>query len=563
MADGVNDPRQEALGELALATLALDEQDLEHAVSHLAAALAHDPRLPEAHELLEKLVARSGDGGLSLFRPAERATVGRVVAYAHVLARHGGHADALGLLAQATAHDPSRPWADVSWVQALDASRVGADRLVRILLAVLGALPDPAPAHLAEPTRPYLELARRALAAHPDHALLHGAASGIARRLRETSLALHWAQRGVALESNKLTEMWWGNALRAAGRLEEAVGAMRAAQRHDPDDLSVTSDLALWLTELGHPVEALRLIEQAMVKDPSYDCAVHTAHRLRFLADGDPDHLVALADFIRATTDASHEHLDLQYCCEPLPWLGYLPPPAGSLGTPPRTGPAPSDPDSAASDSAALDSAAPEPPRPAAAREIAAMLSLGWAPPPMTYDLAVRLAAVPVDDLLAALAHPPLPAGAATVGPGVEEAHRLRVWCCLGLLHQRTGEPWPVSTRRRLLVELASGAPDGTPEAALYALVTAAWVDPSCRADVARLIEARLRAAPVTRHAGPVGRAVAVAQLAIVTPGMSAQARALARQVCGDRWPGPGGRGNATPPVPRPRRGWLSRLFRR
>ncbi|MFD0595936.1 tetratricopeptide repeat protein [Catellatospora coxensis] len=325
MADGVNDPHQEALGELALATLALDEHDLDHAVSHLSVALAHEPGLPEAHELLAKLAARCDDGGLSLFRPGERAPVGRVVAFAHVLARHGGYADALNLLAQATVHDPSRPWADVSWVQALDADRIGADRLVRVLLAVLGALPDPAPAPIAAATRPYLHLAERALAAYPREALLHGAASGVARRLREVPLALRWAQRGVELESSKLTEMWWGNALRADGQLAAAVQAMRAAQRHDPEDLSVTSDLALWLTELGHTGEALELIEQALAKNPSYDCAVHTAHRLRFQSDGDPDHLVALADFMRTTTDASHEHHDLQHCCDGLPWLGYVP----------------------------------------------------------------------------------------------------------------------------------------------------------------------------------------------------------------------------------------------
>ncbi|MFC7763819.1 hypothetical protein ACFQY4_41735 [Catellatospora bangladeshensis] len=198
MSDGVNDPQQEALGELALATLALDEHDAEHAVRHLAAALGHDPRLPEAHELLAKIAARADDGGLGLFHPGERATAGRVVAFAHVLARHGRHADALTLLAQATVHDPARPWADVSWVQALDAAEIAPEHLLRVLLSVLGALPDPAPAHIARATRPYLDLARRALLAHPREALLHGAASGVARRLRELPLALAWAERGYA-----------------------------------------------------------------------------------------------------------------------------------------------------------------------------------------------------------------------------------------------------------------------------------------------------------------------------------------------------------------------------
>ncbi len=537
MSDGVNDPQQEALGELALATLALDEHDAEHAARHLAAALGHDPRLPEAHELLAKLAARTDDGGLALFHPGERATAGRVVAFAHVLARHGRHADALTLLAQATVHDPARPWADVSWVQALDPAGLAPEHLLRVLLSVLGALPDPAPAHIARATRPYLDLARRALLAHPGEALLHGAASGVARRLRELPLALAWAERGVRLQSGKLTEMWWGNALRADGQLAAAVQAMRAAQRHDPDDLSVASDLALWLTELGHTAEALALIEEATAKDPSYDCAVHTAHRLRFLADGDPDHLVGLADFMRATTDASHEHFDLQQCCERLPWLGFVPEegdPVQPAGT------------------------RPDPPQPAGARAIAAMLPLGWAPPPMMYDAAVRLAGVPADDLVAALSHPPVPAG--VEADRVPAALRmLRLWCCLGLLHHSAGEPWFGSTRRRLLLDVALGAGDGA-VAALYARVAAAWVDPACRGDVAALLEARLRAVPEARRVHPFTADVAVAQLAYVTPGMPAAARALAREISGDGLPTSPAPATA---LPRPRRPWLSRLLRR
>lgn len=609
MADGVNDPHQEALGEIALATLALDAHDLDHAVSHLSVALAHEPGLPEVHELLAKLAARSDDGGLALFRPGERAPVGRVVAFAHVLARHGGYPDALSLLAQATVQDPSRPWADVSWVQALDAHLVGADRLVRVLLAVLGALPDPAPAPIAAATRPYLRLAERALAAYPRDALLHGAASGVARRLREVPLALRWAQRGVELESTKLTEMWWGNALRADGQLAAAVQAMRAAQRHDPDDLSVTSDLALWLTELGHTAAALDLIEEALVKDPSYGCAVHTAHRLRFQSDGDPDHLVALADFMRTTTDARHEHHDLQHCCDGLPWLGYVPAAVevcltalrrttgqeravpGRLGLSTMESPSalallkrawpgvavsagePGSPDPRVALRPGVrlwdfdgTRAAPalDPPTPRAAREITLMLPLGWAPPPLAYDLAVRLSAVPVDELLAALVNPPTPTVEADPDRISVPERQLQGWACLGLLHHRTAEPWASSTRRRLLVEIAFGAEDWTTEAALYALVTAAWVDPACRADVAELVTARLRALLDARRTRAVTIAASVAQLAFITPGMPAPVRALARELAQDKWPASA---TYTPgPVaalPRPRRSWLGRLLGR
>ncbi|GHJ50127.1 hypothetical protein Cs7R123_74690 [Catellatospora sp. TT07R-123] len=522
MSDGVDDPHQEALGELALAALAWDEQDFEHAANHLCAALAHEPTLPEAHELLARLAARDDDGGVALFRPGRRAFIGQVVAYAHVLARRGDVVDALSLLAQATAHDPSRPWADVAWVHAVDPGRINPEHLVGVLLTVLGALPDPAPAPVAAANRAYLVLAERALTAFPRAALLHGAASGVARRMGAVPLALRWAERGAYLESGKLTEMWRANALRADGQLDAAVAAMRAAQRHDPDDLAVTSDLAIWLTEAGRPDEGLRLIEAAVRRDPTYDCAVHTAHRLRFLADGDPGHLVALADFMRAQPSGSHEHLDLDECCEALPWLGYVPPPTG----------APSGPAAPLRGGGELD----------------ALLDLDWGPPPSRYDLAIRLSSLRTEDLLAVL-H-------AAEG-GDAGARRRQLWCCLGLLHHRTGEPWATSTRRRTLVDLAFGPADGAAEAALYALATAAWVDPDCRADVAELVAARFDAA-----ASAEGGAT-VAQLAFITPGLDEAVRTRVWAVCAGHWPRP-----YTPmahralPAP-PRRSWLDRLLRR
>ena len=61
--------------------------------------------------------------------------------------------------------------------------------------------------------------------------------------------------------------------------------------------------------------------------DPTYDCAVHTAHRLRFLRDGDARHLIALADFMRDSRPSSTRPLRPGDCCEDRDWLGL---PAGT-----------------------------------------------------------------------------------------------------------------------------------------------------------------------------------------------------------------------------------------
>ena len=81
--------------------------------------------------------------------------------------------------------------------------------------------------------------------------------------------------------------------------------------------------------------------------------------------------------------------------------------------------------------------------------------------------------------------------------------------------------------RRRLLIELATGGIDQITEAALFALVTAAWVDPSARAEVAALVTRRLAEITATGH--PVSWSVA--QLALATPDLPAEVRLRAAEV--------------------------------
>ena len=498
--------------ELALARLALGEGDLRHAADHVAAALVRSPTLPEAHETLARLNAASG-GDLDLFPLGQQAFVGAVVARAHLLAAAGRPAEGLDLLAAATGYAPTAPWAAVPWVTAAELpERLDPERTARILMQVCAAAPDPAPRRLREPLAPYLTLARNAITVHPAHPLLLGAASALARRLGEVTLAVTWATRGVRAQPTKLGEVWLGYAYRSAGRTAEALAALERAVALDPDDLAVYADIAGTLADNGRLDAALGWIDRALAKDPAFDCAVHTAHRLRYLRDGDVDHLVALADFVRDHPDDTHEHGDLAECCRGRPWLGQVTP-AGD-DAPPPDGPAPSA---------------------AAVRRLQQLAHPAWAHPPAAYDAAVGLATLDLADLLALLARPPeAPATAlGRVLGGQDPALWTRcaqVWACLGLLHHRTDEPWERSTRRRVLGELAAGDPGPAAEAALFALVTAAWVHPDTRADVAALVAGRI--AEVA--AGPIRRtpvAVSLAYLARATPALDPAARATAERL--------------------------------
>ena len=507
--------------DLDQARTALDRGDLRHAADHLAGAIAHAPTLPETHELLSLLAARTG-GALDLFPLEPHPFVGTVVARAHLLAAAGRPEDGLPLLAAASGLTPQVDWAGVPWVvdPALG-ERIEPGLLARIVMQLCTAVGDPAPVDGRAPLRPYLTVARHAVAAHPDHHLLLGAGSALARRVGEMELAVDWAERGARARPSKLAEIWLGYAYRSAGRVGEALAALRRAVAHDPDDLSVYADIAGTLADCGRLDDALDWMDRALAIDPDFDCAVHTAHRLRYRADGELIHLVRLADFARDHPDDTHEHTDLAECCAGTPWLSGVP--DVPVGTGPRRRPT-----------------SPPPPSASAVERLHRVARPVWPHPPAAYDAAMELLLVEPDDLLALLAHPPAllalpanPPAPPAAGPADPALWQrcAQVWACLGLLHHGADEPWMRSARRRTLVDLAVAGEDAITEAAMFALITYAWIDPAARADVAALVTGRLM-----RVAGP-GRgerppiAWSVAQLALATPDLSTETRDLAAGV--------------------------------
>lgn len=503
----MDESRRSADRDLELARAAIERGEMRHAADHLAGAIAHAPTLPETHELLSRLAARA-EGALELFPLEQHAFVGTVVARAHLLAAAGRPEDGLPLLFAASGHTPGVNWAGVPWVTEPElGAKIEPGLLARNVMQLCTAIGDPDVAAARTVLRPYLTVVRHAIAAHSDHALLLGAGSALARRVGEPEVAIEWAQRGALARPSKLAEIWLGYAYRSAGRIGEALAALRRAVTHDPEDLSVYADIAATLADAGRLDDALAWVERALVKDPEFDCAVHTAHRLRFRADGDLAHLVALADFAAEHPDDTHEHTDLAECCAGTPWLSGVP----AMHREP------------VADDARRRSPAGKPPATAAVERLQRVARSAWPHPPAAYDAALGLVLVPPEQLLALIAAPP--------GDDDTEQRIARVWACLGLLHHDTDEPWMTSSRRRRLVDLAVGGADAITEAAMFALVTYAWVDPAARTDVAGLITGRLMglAGPARRNRPPI--AWSVGQLALATPGLREETHDLAAAV--------------------------------
>ncbi len=147
------------------------------------------------------------------------------------------------------------------------------------------------------------------------------------------------------------------------------------------------------------------------------------------------------------------------------------------------------------------------------------------------YLQATPLGELPLDDLLGLLAHLPGPPDTPRWQHLAKSTptywYRLmQPWVCLGILHHAKDEPWSTSTRRQVLVDLAFGVEDWVADAALFALVTAAYREPALREEVRQLVRARLDAAVAADRLVTIEESLA--QLMLVTPGCRADDRAVA-----------------------------------
>lgn len=147
------------------------------------------------------------------------------------------------------------------------------------------------------------------------------------------------------------------------------------------------------------------------------------------------------------------------------------------------------------------------------------------------YLQAAPLGDLPLNDLLGLLAHLPGPPDTPRWQHLAKSTptywYRLmQPWVCLGILHHAKDEPWPTSTRRKVLVDLAFGVEDWVADAALFALVASAYRELDLREEVRQLVRARLDAAVAANRLVTIEESLA--QLMIVTPGCRAHDRAVA-----------------------------------
>lgn len=518
MSDGLGDARAEAEGELALARIALEDGDPRHAAAHAGNAIARDPSLPDSYRTLDRLSAAHEDV-LGWF-PGQTRYTGAAAARSYLLAQSGAPDAAFTLLCQVAATAPGKPWAagwlaPGGWPLPEVMAGLNARETANALLRLAVALPDPIPADWSVPLAPYARAARWLVNSYPERIDLLAPLSALLRRFgaHEPGAgdeAIAWCRRAEDGGEPHATVML-GYALRAAGRAGDMHEAWLRALKQDPGNVDLRVDIAEQYAMSGQLEEAIGWLDEGLLLEPGHPKAFPSSCAMRFVADDDVTHLIRLADWWRDNPWHGYAHDMLSVACYQRPWLSVVPA-AGFLGAgvPPADG---------------VPTAAAE----AALRAVACD---GYAPHPVAaYDTAVALSVLPAEDLLALLACPPdVPDTPFWEREDPAYWPRVaRVWACLGLLHHKADEPWPSSERRAVLTDLVSGASDQAAEAAMNALVTAAWTDPSCRSDVAHLIGRRFLEDASADRVIPAS----TAHLILSCPAMPSEVTALARELAG------------------------------
>jgi tetratricopeptide (TPR) repeat protein len=519
--------------ELPTARKALGRGDPRHAVAHLAQALDQQPGNPAARALLDQAIAAAADP-LALVpcdEPGRPYPLVAVRAYVHW--QRGERDAALSLMAQIY-HDvptwPFWPWVE-DWLAAAATAEPAAATAVAGLLTTLGhRLKGGAPEAQREALERLLPTLGAYQRAHADDALLALGLSVLARELGHVDDALAISTDAHHRAPSYFTAVAIAGARRAGGAPALALDAFDEALRHNPDDLPVRLDRGDLLCEIGQPDAGLAAYQDVLDRDPEQPWALPSSLYYRHLLDPAGSWRRQL-DAYAAAHPTNHRAQELAR--QPEPHVAALPEPSEAILNSLRQIMAERlEVQEAAVTSLEAPSAvlavrqymqetfghadfsltvlelqrpdprfahgsyewvlwryqgtdarpAFDPPDPAAA---AAVASLGARPFDagvwsfLARQIVADLGAAPVEDLLAAMVHPPPRPGEYTIWDWIQRAQ-----VASAFLIARLDDGWEDSLRRRALISLARGPLDWSVGAAIVVLGQLALEEPAVRPEV-------------------------------------------------------------------------------
>lgn len=221
-------------------------------------------------------------GGPALFPLGDSLTLADVLGHAHAAAAHREFDKGLLLLGKAQAFAPETPWADVPWVTNPATAAAARPQVIADLAVDLNGISR----NLDESKRlpalgPYLGLVRNAIAAHPDHAPLHGAAGYLFRRF-DAAEAARYAERSEELHPVSATAVVLALIYRDLGRTEDAVKAIKQAVERDDRNPERYADACDLLLGAGRPEEARAYARRGLDVSPRHACCEISAAAAEF-----------------------------------------------------------------------------------------------------------------------------------------------------------------------------------------------------------------------------------------------------------------------------------------
>lgn len=316
-----------AAEDKAIARRALAEEDPRHASIHVAGALFDNPNDREALDLADEIMQVSNDP-LEYVPVQEKNYAGTMALRAYFLGKMGRLAEAIQLLRQVMRIDAQKPfefWA-LRWLDAPEAlEQVKPVDVAGVLSLAIVRFPGhsvDANSQAMSMLRPWVEIARKFMAQHPQDAILMAVGSLVIRRTGDFESALALANDSYRLEPSFMAATARATVHEARQELDAAMAAYQDALAIDPNSAEVLADMAIIELRRQNFAGAMEHTRLGLRFEPKHRTLEPLEWFLEFKLNQDQKALDKLAVYVRAHPG----HRAEEWLAWLSPFVGVLPP---------------------------------------------------------------------------------------------------------------------------------------------------------------------------------------------------------------------------------------------
>ncbi len=303
----------------------------QHAIHHLAEALATDPTDPARLQLLDEILASVDVPPENLVDDSDRGYYAAEAMRAYALHRAGRTTEAIELLLAIARAKPDARFLEAWTLEWLEDEQTLQSTPADLLGYLAGVVVVQYPEHneLRSQPRRWLErlvaVLNRFRAARTEDVHLRTWRAALLRKLGRFDEALAEATKLYQDQPGWQTAVAVANVERHRGDLERAVEEFQRALLHDPEDVSARNDIADLYLERDDWPNALRWYEEVLEREKNHTWALPSAHFCRWKRTQDEQWLEQLG----ILTEGPQPNARAAELLNTLrPYLGFLPEPS-------------------------------------------------------------------------------------------------------------------------------------------------------------------------------------------------------------------------------------------